>query len=103
MSKYINIVLFSLFGLLSINLNLGFSLYIPFLCFYIYKNIKNILLIISLTILSMFLFNINLYLEIILIFITLLITIISNKEKTIIKQLIICLCTKKKLKIINKY
>ena len=45
MSKYINIVLLSFFGVLSIKFNMGLSFYIPFVIYYAYKNIKNIILI----------------------------------------------------------
>ncbi len=61
MSKYINIILFSLFGVLSIKLNIGLSLYIPYACYYISKNIKNSLLIIPITIISLYIFSLNNY------------------------------------------
>ena len=41
MKKYINIILFSFFGLMSINLNMGFSIYIPYVCYILYTNKKN--------------------------------------------------------------
>ena len=40
MSKYINIFLFSFFGVLSIKYNMALTFYIPLVCYYVYKNIK---------------------------------------------------------------
>ena len=37
MSKYINIFLFSFFGVLSIKYNMALTFYIPFVCYYVYK------------------------------------------------------------------
>ena len=35
MSKYINIFLFSFFGVLSIKYNMALTFYIPFVCYYV--------------------------------------------------------------------
>lgn len=73
MKKYINIILFSFFGLLSINLNLGLSIYIPYISYIVYVNKKNILLVLPLTILSILFFDLEIYILLLIYYIPLLI------------------------------
>lgn len=81
MSKYINIVLVSLFGLLSIKYNMGLTFFIPFICYYSYKNIKNLFLIIPFTFLSILYFKLNVLILVIIFFTTLIILLLLNKQK----------------------
>lgn len=80
MSKYINIVLLSFFGVLSIKFNMGLSFYIPFVIYYAYKNIKNIILIIPFSLFSIYFFNIENYILFIILFITIIPVMIFIKE-----------------------
>lgn len=80
MNKYINIILLSVFGILSINFKMGFTFYIPFVCYYTIKNIKNLILIIPFSIISLFYFNLNYYLYILLFYILLIIILILTKN-----------------------
>jgi len=86
MSKYINIVLLSFFGVLSIKFNMGLSFYIPFVIYYTYKNIKNIILIIPFSIFSIYFFNIKSYIIFIILYITLipLMALIKENKKIFI-------------------
>lgn len=83
MNKYINITLLSIFGILSINFNMGFTFYIPFVCYYGLKNIKNLFLIIPFSLISLYFFDLNYYV-LIIIFYTFLIAILlllkSNRK-----------------------
>lgn len=81
MSKYINMVLLSVFGVLSIKYNMGISLYIPFVCYYSYKNIKNLILIIPFSLCSIYFFNINNYIIFILLYISLITILLLIKSK----------------------
>lgn len=84
MSKYINIILFSFLGILTINYSFGLAFYIPYICYYGYKNYKNILLMIPLSLFSVYIFNLNCYVELIVIYLLLIfITIIIKKNKNI--------------------
>ncbi len=83
MSKYINIVLVSLFGLLSIKYNMALTFYIPFICYYSYKNIKNLFLIIPFTFLSIFYFNLNVFILVIIFFVTLIVILLVSKQNKI--------------------
>ena len=69
MSKYINIFLFSFFGVLSIKYNMALTFYIPFVCYYVYKNIKNIFIIVPSSFLSMILFKIDFYIILMILYI----------------------------------
>ena len=80
MSKYINIVLLSFFGVLSIKFNMGLSFYIPFVIYYAYKNIKNIILIIPFSLFSIYFFNIENYILFIILYITIIPVMIFIKE-----------------------
>ena len=80
MSKYINIVLLSFFGVLSIKFNMGLSFYIPFVIYYAYKNIKNIILIIPFSLFSFYFFNIENYILFIILYITIIPVMIFIKE-----------------------
>ena len=80
MNKYINIILFSFFGIISIKLNLGLALFIPYLVYYIYINRKNIFLILPLSILSMLYFKIEIYLILLFLYIPIIfMTVFMNK------------------------
>lgn len=83
MSKYINIILLSLFGMLGIKHNLGLTLFIPFIYYYTYKNYKNLLMIIPLSFFSIFLFDIHNYIIFILIFIPLIILFWIKENKAL--------------------
>lgn len=84
MNKYINIILISVFGILSINLNMGYTFYIPFVCYYSLKNIKNLVLIIPFSICSLYYFNYHYYFYLSIFFILLIIiNIIFKKNKYI--------------------
>ena len=76
MSKYINMILLSIFGVLSFKYGIGLSLIIPFIVYYSYKNIKNLILIIPSVFLSLYFFKINLYLIYIILFILLIFTLL---------------------------
>ena len=86
MKKYINIILFSFFGLMSINLNMGFSIYIPYVCYILYTNKKNILLVIPITILSLIYFELNIYVLLLIIYIPVisLLYLLKNNNKILI-------------------
>lgn len=88
MNKYINIVLLSVFGLLTTKYNMGLTFYIPFVCYYSIKNIKNLLLIIPFSFASVYFFNLNLYIILLIFYLTLLFIIIMNKNK---KEIILIL------------
>lgn len=88
MSKYINIILLSFFGVLTLKFNMGLTFYIPFVMYYGYKNIKNMILIIPFTLLSLFVFNINNYLIFVILFITAIILLLFFKEN---KKIYLCL------------
>lgn len=82
MSKYINIIIFTLFGVLSIKLNIGLSLYIPIIYYYIYKKENNLILLLPITFLSSVLFKINNYLILVILYIPLiLLYFIKNNRK----------------------
>lgn len=61
MSKYINIVLLAVFGPLSLKYNMGLSFYIPFVCYYSLKNVKNLGLIIPFSFASIMYFKVDIY------------------------------------------
>ena len=61
MNKYINTILMSVFGVLSIKCNMGLTFFIPFVFYYSYKNIKNLMLIIPFSFVSIFFFKVNNY------------------------------------------
>lgn len=85
MSKYVNIVLLSVFGILSIRYDMGLCFYIPFICYYASKNIRNLILIIPFSFVSIFFFNVNNYLLFSIFFITLIILLlIVKKQKTLL-------------------
>lgn len=85
MSKYINIFLFSFFGVLSIKYNMALTFYIPFVCYYVYKNIKNIFIIVPSSFLSMILFKIDFYINFTILYVFLIIVclLLKNKNKYI--------------------
>lgn len=63
MRKYLNIILLSFFGILSIELRFGYAFYIPFVFYYCIKNIKNMILIVLFSLLSTVTFKLgNMYL-----------------------------------------
>lgn len=84
MSKYINIVLLSIFGPLSIKYRMGLSLYIPFVCYYSFKNIKNMFLIIPLSFVSVYYFKINIYILLGALYIGIILLSYIKKNKKII-------------------
>lgn len=79
MSKYINIVLLSFFGVLTIKFNLGLTFIIPYICYYGFKNIKNLILIIPVSFISLYIFNIKMYYLYILLYVFLLIILFLKK------------------------
>lgn len=82
MNKYFNIILVSFFSVLTFTLDIGFSLFIPIICFLTFKNSKNILLIIPSSLMAMLWFNYDglMYLIITLAIIILYIIISRNKN-----------------------
>lgn len=84
MSKYVNIVLLSIFGVLSIKYNMGLCFYIPFVCYYVYKNIKNLILIVPFSLVSIFFFKINNYIIFSVFFLLLLLLMLMIKKYKII-------------------
>ena len=80
MSKYINIILFSFLGILTIKYNFGLTFYIPYICYYGYKNYKNLLLMMPLSFFSVYIFSLNCYIEIIIIYTLLILMIIVIKK-----------------------
>lgn len=83
MNKYINIILLSVFGILSVNSKVGFTFYIPFVCYYAMKNIKNLILIIPFSIISLYFFNLNYYIYLVLFYVLLLLLllVVKNNKK----------------------
>lgn len=81
MNKYINIMLMSVFGVLSIKCNMGLTFFIPFVFYYSYKNIKNLMLIIPFSFVSIFFFKVNNYVLFILLYIPLLLLLLLVKKK----------------------
>lgn len=73
MSKYVNIIIFSFFSIITVEYNLGLCFYIPISMFFICKSYKNLFLIIPSTFLSLYFFkdfiNYNITLLLILYFI----------------------------------
>lgn len=65
MFKKINLILISFCSILVINYNIGYSLFIPIALFYLLKDIKDIYYIIIFSLLSILLFNFNIYIYLI--------------------------------------
>jgi len=63
MNKYLNILIVSFFTVLTSQYNFSFTLYIPIVCFLVFNNNKNMLLIVPASLLAMFWFNNKLLLE----------------------------------------
>lgn len=85
MNKYINIILLSIFGILSVNFKMGFAFYIPFVCYYAIKNIKNLILIIPFSLVSLYFFNLNYYIIMFFyIILMIILLLIKNNRKIII-------------------
>lgn len=57
MNKYLNIIIISFFAVLTTNYNIGFSLYIPIVCYLVFNNNKNMLLVVPTSLLAMFWFG----------------------------------------------
>lgn len=86
MSKYINIIIFSFFSILSIEYNLGLAFYIPISSFFIFKNYKNIFIIIPSTLLCLYFYNdyfsINILYILLIYYILLCIYVLIFKKRT---------------------
>lgn len=103
MSKYINMILLSIFGVLSFKYGIGLSLIIPFIVYYGYKYIKNLILIIPSVFLSLYFFKINLYLIYIILFILLIFTLLISKKYKKLILTIYCIVINILILIISKF
>ena len=57
MNKYFNTIVFAFFSILTVNSNVGFTLYLPILYFMVHKNNRNLILTIPISLISCFIFN----------------------------------------------
>lgn len=91
MSKYINIVIFSFFSILSIEYDLGLCFYIPISAYFICKSYKNVFIIISSTLLSIYYFkeylSINVLYILLVYFVVMCIYTLLFKKKTEVSYL----------------
>ena len=85
MNKYLNIIIISFFTVLSSNYNIGFTLYIPVVCFLAFSNSKNMLLIVPSSLLAMFWFNSSKLIELgVLLSLIILFIMLVKTEKIIL-------------------
>ncbi|MFA7436129.1 MAG: SpoIIE family protein phosphatase, partial [Bacilli bacterium] len=85
MNKYLNIIIISFFTVLSSNYNIGFTLYIPIVCFLAFSNSKNMLLIVPSSLLAMFWFNSSKLIELgVLLSLIILFIMLVKTEKIIL-------------------
>ena len=83
MFKKLNLVLVSFSLVLTINYNIGYTIFIPVVLFYLLKDIKNILYIFITSILTIFIFKYNIYIYLINI---LLISILYTVVRYLLKK-----------------
>lgn len=86
MSKYINIVIFSFFSVLSVEYNLGLCFYIPISAYFICKSYRNIFIVIPSTLLSLYFFkeyiSVNLLYILLVYFVIMCVYVLIFKKKT---------------------
>lgn len=92
MNKYINIIIFSFFSVLTYQYRAGFVFFVPIICFFAFHNSKNILLIAPTSMLSFLWFNRDNLLYLTLLLAIVLFYVITVKNQNYYMNLLVVFC-----------